>query len=107
MQKRLQINYEMVSGSEITTIPVTYEVNENAELSLKIIKCRVDLPGEAIPSWLFPHHFEISSHNRYGFYVTNYDDKDIRTPDAAFFRYKVYADIMLHERFYNDNGLTA
>lgn len=102
MQKRILIAYKLADGNGIINIPVVYEVEEDTALCLKIIRCRVDLPESALPAWLYPITFEISTHNRYGFHVTSYNDKDVRTLDAEFFRYKAYADIVLQERLHSN-----
>ena len=100
MKNCLQIYYQLATDpNKSVQIPMRYRmIVDDADLCTKTVYCDVDLPHEKIPSWLKPATFEMVNHYRSGIHVIHYNDGKVRNMDAEFFRYKLFAEIMLKER---------
>lgn len=99
MEHLIKVKYRLVSNPEtVFQIPIRYHIVEDVEHCIKTVHCYVDLPERAIPSWLHPTSFEMVNHYQSGLHMIYYKDKEEISIDVEFFRYKLYAEIMLVER---------
>jgi hypothetical protein len=98
---QIDIHYYTRTGGEKKVIPVLYDVEDNKDLCMQIMHCRIGLPHEEMPSWLHPEKFELITHMREGLQIIDYSEHhetELRTLDADFFRYKVYSEILFREQ---------
>jgi hypothetical protein len=99
MNHLIQIQYQPPTDpNEFLDIPVQYKVVDDTEQCIKTVYCTVDLPTSGIPQWLNRTSFEMVTHYRSGVHIVHYYDHEVTNIDAEFFRYKLYADIMLIEK---------
>lgn len=106
MKRKIEVAYQLATNPDETlTIPVRYKLTDDADLCIKVLQCEVDLPETSIPGWLIPTSFKIVNHYKAGMHIIHYNDIDVSNMDAEFFRYKLYADIMLKERLKEGQGM--
>ena len=99
--KQIDIHYFAPSNGEKKVIPVLYDVEDQMEHCMQIIRCTVGLPNNEMPAWLYPRKFDLITHIREDMHVVDYNpvnNAELRTLDAEFFRYKVYSEILFKEQ---------
>lgn len=106
VKHRIEVKYQLATDpEEVVNVPVRYKLTDDGELCIKILHCEVDLPETNVPGWLMPRSFQIINHYKAGMHIIHYNDLDVSNMDAEFFRYKLYADIMLKERLKEGVGM--
>ena len=105
--KQIDIHYFTRTEGEKKVIPVLYDVEERQDQGMQIMRCRIGLPENELPAWLNPEQFNLITHTRDGMQIIDYgtyQNPELRTIDADFFRYKVYSEIVFRERKYLSDG---
>lgn len=98
---QIDIHYYAPSNGEKKVIPVYYDIEDNKEHCMQVIRCRIGLSKSEMPDWLHPSKFDLITHIREGMQVADYSavgNSELRTLDAEFFRYKVYSEIVFREQ---------
>lgn len=99
MKQEIEVHYQLVKKpGETVAVPIQYKVVDDTEQCIKTVYCAVNLPEDSIPHWLSPAVFSIVNHYHKGMHRIDYNHEEVDNVDAEFFRYKMYADIMVRER---------
>ncbi len=106
-----QIDVHFTGGNTAQkTFPVSYAIENREEHYIEILRCTVDLPQTQLPAWLGHGRFDLVTHVRDGMRLVDYNASAHNWPpthEAESFRYKVYAEIVLHEIHRKKNSLAA